>query len=57
VTERADRNDENSLYGKKCVEGYNSHYVLVKDENPDDKNSLSYQPCDPSQQVPDYDEV
>ena len=29
----------------------------MKDETPDDKQSLSYQPCDPTKELPDYDEI
>ena len=31
--------------------------MLVKNEDPGSKNSLAYQPCDPTETVPDYDEV
>jgi hypothetical protein len=57
VIEKADKNSAQSLYGKPCKEGFDSHYVLVKDKQPQNKMSLDYQPCDPSVDVPDYDEV
>jgi len=57
VIERAQKNDSKSLYGQTCKNGFDSHYVLVKDETPDQQNSLSYQPCDPTKKLPDYDEI
>ena len=41
--------------GSPCKKGYNSHYVLVK--NDDKTKSLDYQPCNPETDVAEYDEV
>ena len=53
VVERTDQPD--SLLGSPCQKGYNSHYVLVKNDDPND--NLNYQPCNPDTDVPEYDEV
>src|ERR1051325_360516 len=54
VIETAVKDSEQSLMGKKCMEGFDSHYVLVKGEG---ESNLIYQPCDPTKDIPDYDEV
>lgn len=43
--------ESNSLLGKPCVEGYNSHYAIVKQVS-----GKVYFPCKPHEK-PDYDEV
>ena len=48
-------NSENNLVGKDCKKGYDSHYVLVKNFDP--SKPLDYQPCNPEEDIPDYDEV
>ena len=52
VVERTDK--PNSLLRSPCQKGYNSHYVLVKNDDP---TSLNYQPCNPETDVAEYDEV
>ena len=71
VTESPIPNDPNSLLGKpNPVEGYDSHYVIVKQPNNSKNNSNSnnttndskqstnsvYFPCKP-EETPDYDEI
>ena len=53
VTESTD--SKKNLVGKSCKTGYDSHYVLVK--NFDSSKPLDYQPCNPEENIPDYDEV
>jgi len=47
---------DDSLFNKPCKEGYNSHYVLVKNRDPTNQ-LLAYEPCHPELEIPDYDEV
>jgi len=54
VVERTD--SPNTLLGTPCKPGYDSHYVLVKNTDPS-QLGLDYQPCNPEDSVPDYDEV
>ena len=53
VIERTDQ--PNSLLGSPCQKGYNSHYVLVRNNDP--TQALNYQPCNPETDVAEYDEV
>ena len=53
VIERTDQ--PNSLVGSPCRIGYNSHYVLVRNDDP--TSDLNYQPCNPETDVPEYDEL
>ena len=53
VVERTD--EPNSLMGSPCKPGYNSHYVLVKNDDPN--HGINYQPCNPETDVAEYDEV
>jgi len=53
VTENPQGNPEKSLFGKPCVPGYDSHYVLVKKVG-----NLNYFPLPHDSPVgPDYDEL
>ena len=54
VIEHPSTLNPNSLLGKPCKAGYDSHYVLVKQKEP---NSMVYLPCDPADVIPDYDEI
>jgi len=56
VTEKADSKDANTLLGKPCKPGYNSHFVLVKNCS-DDPLQLNFQPCNPEMEKPEYDEI
>ena len=53
VVEFPDKKDPNSLYGKPCKQGFNSHYVTVKSQG----GLAEYFPCNPEETAPDYDEI
>jgi len=47
--------EKDKLLGQPCVEGYDSHYVLVKKKSTKE-NLLDYYPCKYGE-TPDYDEI
>jgi len=57
VTEKATSpSDPNSLCGKPCKQGFNSHYALVKSYS-NDPLALNFQPCNPTKEKHEYDEI
>ena len=55
MVEFPDKSDPNSLYGKPCKEGFNSHYVTIKNQGIGTKTN--YIPCNPEEVGPEYDEI
>lgn len=51
VTESPMDNEQNTLLGKPCKPGFNSHYAVVRRVS-----DMVYLPCKPNES-PDYDEV
>ena len=51
VVEFPNESEPNSLCGKQCKTGFNSHYVTVR------KNQGDYIPCNPEEVDPEFDEI
>jgi len=43
------------VFGKPCKDGYDSHYVIVRQEEKESSHYLY--PCNPLCEVPDFDEI
>ena len=47
--------EKDSLFGCPLKPGYDSHFVLVKKSG--ESNTSEFYPCNPEEEVPDYDEI
>ena len=54
MVEFPDKSDPNSLYGKSCKNGFNSHYVTLSKHQ---GGTTDYIPCNPDEIDPEFDEI
>ena len=58
VVEFPNKMDPNSLYGKPCKKGFNSHYVtLIENQDSRSTKTADYVPCNPDDNDPEFDEI